>query len=123
MRVKNAVASIGRDSGTAVSVRRASGARSLQWSTAQTPMVLVRNAAGEVIGIGRTGDLDTSQFASATNSAGDVELLLTDGVTSASRRQSTNGSDATMTANVRAVLRLSVAAVACTANRETQRRA
>jgi len=85
MRMKSAVASIGSDSGTAVSVRRASGAWSLQWSTAQTPMVLVRNTAGEVIGIGRTGDLDMSQFASATNSAGDVELLLTDGVTSVRR--------------------------------------
>lgn len=85
MRMKNAVASIGSESGTAVSVRGASGSWSLQWSTTQTPMVLVRNAAGEVIGIGRTGALDMSQFARATNGAGDVELLLTDGVTSVRR--------------------------------------
>ena len=83
-RIKRGVASIGREgSGAAVSVRNVGGSWQLAWSSAQTPMVMVRNTAGEVIGIGRTGALELSQFADAGNR--DVEVLLTDGVTSVRR--------------------------------------
>lgn len=63
------------------SSRSASGKVRLQWSPVAAPMILVRNANGEVVGISRSGDFDLSQV----DGTGDVELLVSDGVTSMRR--------------------------------------
>ncbi len=68
------------------SVRSSAGRFRLQWSKSSAPMVMIRNpASNEILGIGRTGDLDLSQFDSVTN----VELLFTDGVGSIRRSANT----------------------------------
>ena len=67
-------------------VRSTAGSFRLQWSRAAAPMVMIRNPANnEIMGIGRTGDLDLSQFDSIPN----VELLFTDGVNSIRRSANT----------------------------------
>jgi hypothetical protein len=82
-RMKNTNAMARSDMGAALETSGASGSKRLQWSTSASPMVLVRDPrTGEVLGIGRNGTLDLAGF----NSAGDVEVLVTDGVTSARRR-------------------------------------
>ena len=68
------------------SVRSPVGTYRLQWSKSAAPMVMIRNpSTNEILGIGRTGDLDLSQFDSLTN----VELLFSDGVTSIRRLANT----------------------------------
>jgi hypothetical protein len=82
-RSKSVNAAMRADVGVALETAGASGSKRLQWSTAAAPMVLVRDPrTGDVLGIARNGTLDLAQF----QSTGDVELLVTDGVTSASRR-------------------------------------
>jgi len=66
--------------------RGSAGALSLKWSINAAPMVLVRNPSnGEVIGVGRGGDLDLTQFEAFAN----VDLLVTDGVSSIKRSVNT----------------------------------
>lgn len=76
------LASATANSNVLSATRASTGKMSLKWSTTAAPMVMVRNPSnGEVIGIGRTGDLDLSQFESFNA----VELLVTDGVSSVRR--------------------------------------
>jgi len=68
------------------SMRSTAGTYRLQWSKSAAPMVMIRNpSTNEILGIGRTGDLDLSQFDSITN----VELLFSDGVSSIRRSANT----------------------------------
>ncbi|MEP6833043.1 MAG: Ig-like domain-containing protein, partial [Gemmatimonas sp.] len=66
--------------------RSTTGQLRLQWSKLAAPLVMIRNpTTNEILGIGRTGDLDLSQF----NSIPNVELLITDGVGSIRRSANT----------------------------------
>lgn len=81
VRVKSATAQAASNN-LISATRGTSGKLSLRWSTSTSPMVMVRNPAnGEVIGIGRSGDLDLAQFEAFTN----VDVLVTDGVSSIKR--------------------------------------
>jgi hypothetical protein len=78
-RTKDATAALRVDLGAALVTTGATGAKRLQWSTATSPMVLLRDPrTGEVLAVGRTGTLDLS----SVGGVNDVELLVTDGVTS-----------------------------------------
>ncbi|MBC8087947.1 MAG: Ig-like domain-containing protein [Phycisphaerae bacterium] len=84
-RVKSTAAQAANTSVIAAT-RNTAGKFSLKWSTTSAPMVMVRNPAkGEVIGIGRGGDLDLAQFETLPN----VDLLVTDGVSSVKRSVNT----------------------------------
>lgn len=84
-RVKSALAQSANSNIISAS-RGTTGKLSLKWSPATTPMVMVRNPAnGEIIGIGRNGDLDLAQFETFTN----VDVLVTDGVSSIKRSVNT----------------------------------
>ncbi|MGV3708988.1 MAG: Ig-like domain-containing protein [Gemmatimonas sp.] len=69
-----------------MTVARSAGSVRLQWQKAATPIVLVRNPANnEIVGVGRTGDMDLSQF----DALGNVDLLISDGVSSIKRSANT----------------------------------
>ncbi|MEO7363768.1 MAG: Ig-like domain-containing protein [Gemmatimonadaceae bacterium] len=87
-RNKNATLAATSSGNSAVfsAVRSTAGTYRLQWSKSAAPMVMIRNpSTNEILGIGRTGDLDLSQFDSITN----VELLFSDGVSSIRRSANT----------------------------------
>jgi uncharacterized protein YjdB len=69
-----------------MTVARSAGSVRLQWQKSATPIVLVRNpSTNEIVGVGRTGDMDLSQF----DAIGNVELLISDGVSSIKRSANT----------------------------------
>lgn len=79
----------GTDIGAALRITGAGSAMRLEWPSTTAPMVLVRDPrTGTVLGIGRTGALDLSQFRTSGDN-GAVEVLVSDGVSSARRSVNT----------------------------------